>query len=101
MEMQTATDTGKARAPRGRKDRDKQEAVIEAAVVHEKILYLENLCRASISAADEFNDSIKAVAEKSGLMASVVRKYVVARVSDKVEDKRRESEQLSLLFTEE
>ncbi len=84
--------------PRGRKDANKQEAVIEIGVVRDNLTYLEGLYRATLSAGVEFNDGVKKIAEKSGLMASVVSKYVKARVKDKAEDRKREAEQLSLLF---
>ena len=101
MDMNTENlgSNGKTRV-RGRKDADKQEAVIEVAVVRERLPHLENLYRACLSAGTEFNDGVKAVAEKSGLLASVVSKYVKAKVKSKTEDRKREAEQLSLLFDE-
>lgn len=82
----------------GRKDSDGQEAVIKLDKVKEKIDHLIKLHKTAADASDALNDGIKAVAEKSGLLASVVRKYVVAKAGDKFEEKAREVEQLSLLF---
>lgn len=100
--MQTATDTklNGEKGPRGRKNRDKQEAVIETAKLKDKLSYLVKLKKASDSASTEFNDAIKATAEKSGLLASVVRKVVVAASGEDYEAKQREAEQLSLAFEE-
>lgn len=82
----------------GRKDSQGQEAVIKLDQVKDKIDYLVGLYKTSSDASASLNDGIKAIAEKSGLLASVVRKYVVAKAGDKFEEKAREVEQLSLLF---
>jgi hypothetical protein len=58
------------------------------------------LCADSANAALNFSEAIKAHAEKSGLLASVVRKFVIARAGEKFGEKKRECEQLSLLFEE-
>lgn len=82
----------------GRKDSQGQEAVIKLDQVKDKVDYLVGLYKTATSASSDLNDGIKAIAEKSGLLASVVRKYVVAKAGDKFEEKAREVEQLSLLF---
>lgn len=82
----------------GRKDSQGQEAVIKLDQVKDKVDYLVGLYKTATSASADLNDGIKAIAEKSGLLASVVRKYVVAKAGDKFEEKAREVEQLSLLF---
>lgn len=89
-----------AKPPRGRKGKDKQDAVIETGKLKEKLTYLVKLKKANDSAAVEFADAIKATAEKSGLLASVVRKVVVAAAGEDYEAKQREAEQLSLAFEE-
>ncbi len=82
----------------GRKDSDNQEAVIKLSEVKDRIDYLVGLHNAAKDAGAELNDGIKAIAEKSGLLASVVRKYVVAKAGDKYEEEERKVQQLSLIF---
>lgn len=85
--------------PRGRKDRNSgQEQIIEVGVVRDKLTELSRLYIAQVGATDAYSDAIKATAEQSGLLANVVSKYVKAMVSDKAEAKKREAEQLCLLF---
>jgi hypothetical protein len=43
---------------------------------------------------------VKRVAEKSGLLASVVRSVVSASANDKFEDKKKNAQQLALAFEE-
>jgi len=100
--METATEpkTNAKKGARGRKNPDKQEAVIETAKLKDKLSYLVKLKKAADSAAVELNDAIKATAERSGLLASVVRKVVVACAGEDYEAKHREVTQLSLAFEE-
>ena len=85
---------------KGRKDNKGQEMVIQVSELADAIDELEQLKLKHAAAAEAFNDAVKAVAERSGLMASVVRKVVDARTKDKVEDRRREAAQLNLAFEE-
>ncbi|MGH9960730.1 MAG: hypothetical protein ACREBC_27015 [Pyrinomonadaceae bacterium] len=48
--------------------------------------------------AAKCSDAIKAVAEESGLLANVLRKFVKARAGDKFKEAKRTVEQLSLVF---
>lgn len=86
--------------PRGRKNRDLQEAVVTTAPLRKREAELVRLHQLSIEASDALSDAIKKVAEDSGLLASVVRKYVTARAKENVPEKKREAEQLSLVFGE-
>lgn len=98
--MEAATGTTGRNRPKGRKDADKQEAVIKTGPIKEKIDDLVALYIKMGRAADTFNDAVKATAEKSGLLASVVRKFVVARAGEKFEEEKRKCEQLQLVFDE-
>lgn len=89
---------GHGRSGLGRKGRDNQEIVIKLDAVREKVQTLIDLYKLTQETAADLNDGIKAVAESSGLLASVVRKFVVARAGDKFKEKAREVEQLSLIF---
>lgn len=99
MDMRTEGLDKGAKA-KGRKGADKQEAVIEVAKLRGKLPELVKLKKANDEAAANLNDAIKAAAEKSGLLASVVRKVVVASAGEKFEEKKREAEQLALAFEE-
>lgn len=97
---ETTKGNGKGAGTRGRKNRDNQEAVIEIAALRKMLPQLITLKNNADSAASDLNDAIKAAAEKSGLLASVVRKVVVASAGENFEEKKREVEQLSLAFEE-
>lgn len=89
---------GEEKDVEGRKGRDKQEAVIEVAELKKRMPQLVKLKKTSDEASEDLNDAIKKAAEESGLLASVVRKAVVAQAGENFEEKRREVEQLSLAF---
>jgi len=98
--MQTQTDAGtpKSKQPRARKNRDKQEAVADADVLKKRIGELVHLYKEHQEADQVLNDAIKAAAEASGILASVVRKFVVARAGENFQEKAREVEQLQFVF---
>lgn len=85
---------------RGRKDKLGQETIVDLKPVKERLEYLKDLYKKSKSSSTEFSDAVKATAEKSGLIASQVRKFVIAKASDKAQEVKREAEQLALLFDE-
>jgi len=89
-----------AKQARGRIDSDGQEAIIKLDPVRAKIDELQHLYFESREAAEAFSDAIKAVAEEAGLNAKALRTFVKASVDDKLEEKQRECEQLTLLFEE-
>lgn len=96
--METATEPStKTRTPRGRKDRG-QEAAIKLDPIKESVEELVQLHRKAAEAGDAYSDGVKKVAEKSGLLASVVRKFVSARAGEKFKDEKTKAEQLNLLF---
>lgn len=84
---------------RGRKDRG-QEAVIKMEQAAVKIDDLIELKKRYDSAATDLNDAVKAAAEKSGLLATVVRSFVNARAGDNYEDAKTKAQQLALMFEE-
>jgi len=91
--------TGKTTAL-GRKDGTGQDAVVTMDPVKERVEELIELYVKSGDAAAKFNEAIKTTAEKSGLLASTVRKFVVARAGEKFDEVKREVEQLALVFDE-
>lgn len=84
----------------GRKDADKQEKVIELKIVRDRIDDLVDLHNAAAAAGTRFGDAIKATAEKSGLLASTVRKFVTARAGEDFAEAARRVQQLALVFGE-
>ena len=96
----TEAAVGKGKGKTGRQGRDKQEAVLQPSVVAEKIDHLEKLYVKSQEAAKDLSDAIKATAEKSGFLASNIKKLVAARVGDRFSDKKRDAEQQLELFNE-
>ncbi len=84
----------------GRKDASKQPAVKQPKLVAEKLDYLVSLHQAAKTAAEERDEAITAIAEKSGYLASAVRKLVTAQAGEKFEEKHREVEQQGELFDE-
>ncbi len=88
------------RGARGRQDRSGQEKVIDKTKLTEKLDHLVRLHTSAKEAQKDLSDAIKAVAEKSGLLASVVRKIVVAKAGESFEEKKKEAEQLALMFDE-
>lgn len=88
------------KTPKGRKDADKQEAVLQPKVVAERLEKLVGLARGVDDAKEDLNISIKRCAEDSGFLASVIRRRVMAAKGENFETKKREVEQLELLFSE-
>lgn len=96
MEMQTT----ELRRPRGRKDRDGQEAIVVLDALKDNIGHLVELLHLSEGAAKDYSDGIKANAEKAGIQASVLSKFVKAKAGEKFEEKERDCRQLVMLFDE-
>ena len=74
-----------------------QEQVVRVPKA-DKISHLIKLHKAFEEAKVEFSDGCKAVAEKAGMDASVVRRYVIARAGEKYAAARAKSQQLQMLF---
>ena len=85
---------------RGRKDATKQEKPIKTAVVKERLPELKRLKAAAKEAGAAYSDAIKKAAEDSGLNSSAVRRFVDAAAGDSIVERKRDAEQLSLLFDE-
>ncbi len=85
---------------RGRRDKDGTEATIKLQPLRVSLKHLMSLKVSADAAREQYNAGVKAVAEKTGLMSSVVSKLVKARSGDKFDDERRKAEQTALLFDE-
>jgi hypothetical protein len=99
----TATVGGNGKAPhvRGRKAKDKQEAVIKLTELSPAIVgtLVADLKHAQ-EAGKVFGDGIVANAKRAGIEASVLRRFITARAGEDFEEKKRDAQQLSLLFEE-
>ena len=62
--------------------------------------HLSELHSVMKSAQTDFNESVKAVAETSGLDAPTVRSFIVAKCGDKFDEKKEKVMQLALVFDE-
>lgn len=102
MDARTATDDAINRASgkvKGRKDAG-QEAIIKSKEVENRIADLVDLHIKSVALKEKLNDAIKAVAEKAGLHASTVAKFVHARAGERFDETNTKIQQLALLFDE-
>jgi len=92
---------GKDKNAAGRKD-DGQEAVPDPKALKDALPGIVKLLKAKDEATDALNSKVKAVAKKTGFLASVVRK--IAKASDAeeetFEEQKRITEQMSLAFEE-
>jgi len=107
MQTDTTTDTSKRRPrgngeskARGRQDRAGQEKVIRMQELTERLPHLVSLHNTAKDAAEDFSSAVKSIAEKSGLLSSVVRRIVTAKAGDNFDEKKKEAQQLSLAFDE-
>jgi len=96
----TQAQDGETRKARGRKDAEGQEQVIRLETITTRIDELVRLHIAAAEAAEDYNEAVKKAAEDSGLLASVVSKFVKARAGERYDTEKQKCEQLSLLFDE-
>lgn len=89
-----------ARAPKGRKDAEGQEAVTRPQVVSERIDELVNNRRNTHSAQEIESEAIKKCAVDSGYNASAIRTLVAARYGDSFPERKRAVDQQYELFSE-
>src|SRR5262245_11296374 len=82
----------------GRKDGDGQEAVMKAKPVKDKIAHLVKLYQAHEESGTDLSEAIKAVAEKAGVNAKALRKFVSARAGEDYEEAHRNVLQMQFLF---
>jgi predicted HicB family RNase H-like nuclease len=73
---------------------------INLTLIGANLEHLDGLCRAKRAAADEFRDACKAIGQEARVEASVLAKFVNARVAETSDKASHDADQLSLLFTE-
>lgn len=96
MDMSEGTETGKS--ARGRKDSQGTEAVIKPKVLEAAVEDLIVLIKAEEEAKAKLTDAVKAIAEKSGYLASTVMKYAKAKAGEDFEGVKDKVTQLALAF---
>jgi hypothetical protein len=73
---------------------------MEITAIERSMEHLEGLYRAKKTAADEFSDACKSVAEDSGVDRGVLAAFITARAGEKFDERKAKAEQLNLLFGE-
>lgn len=101
MQTETALEMPKgSRGRRGRKDSSGQEQVFDKDALLDNVDELVRLCHAAQEAATDFGEAVKATAEKAGVNAATVRKFIVAKAGEKYEETKQKALQLALVFEE-
>lgn len=90
----------KTKSVKGRKDNDGTEAVIKLKPLRDQLSDLLTLKAAADDATGELNDAVKVVAERTGLLSSVIKKLVKAKAGNDFAEAHRKVEQAALVFEE-
>ena len=77
-----------------------QNDAIDLTLIGGKLETLDGLCRAKRAAADDFKEACKAVGQEARVEASVLAKFITARVAETSDKAAKSADQLSLLFAE-
>ncbi len=77
-----------------------REKILSLDPVRTSLGELEALARAKDDAVELFGAQVDAVAVKAGLEPAVLKRYVQARVKDKIQKLAQQAAQLQLLFDE-
>jgi len=89
-----------SRTAPGRRTNDGQEKTPDPGAVEPRMSKLLKLYAESENAKEALSDAIKKAAESTGFNAAALKKFVKARAGDEDEfaDRKRDAEQLVLLF---
>lgn len=74
--------------------------IMNIGVVKDSLEHLKQSAREAKASAEIFKDDINSVSEKANVSPAVLRAFVNASISDKYHDKRKQADQLCLLFEE-
>ena len=100
--MLTSVDGGVVNPDRDLAGVTDKDVEMERRVIHfldkAALHNLEVLARIAKDRSFDFSEAIKAIAKKAKIEAPALRKVILARVSDKLEEKKEEAHQASLLF---
>lgn len=83
---------------RGRKEKDGTEETIKVQPIKDACSEMMKLYKKLETARGNFNDGIKAVAERSGVNSSTLKKLVKASADGNFVDVRRKVDQQSIVF---
>jgi hypothetical protein len=100
-EQQPALDViegGNRRRAKGRVSAEKQEQVCDSEAVKARLGELERAWTRSQEATADLGAVIKAVAEKAGYNAGPLRRFLNARMKDKLLDVERDNDQFTQLM---
>ncbi len=75
-----------------------EQEVINLSLIGGKLEYLDGLCRAKKLASDEFKEACKAIGQESRCEASVIAKFISARIAETSDKQAKIAEQTSFLF---
>ena len=105
MDMQRADAAANRAGPKrgrgrgkGRQDRSGQETVKDITKLNEDMAKLLKLRSALSDASTDYSEAVKKTAERSGFLASVVRRLADAKHGDKFDDVKRMVDQLGEAF---
>ena len=73
---------------------------IDLTLIGSKLEYLDGLCRTKRAAATDFKEACKAIGQEARVEASVLSKFITARVAETSDKAAKHADQLSLLFSE-
>jgi hypothetical protein len=77
-----------------------QNEVVNVSLIGGKLEMLDGLCIAKKKAADEFKEACKAIGREARVEASVLAKFISARIAETSDKASKDAAQLSLLFEE-
>ena len=73
---------------------------IDLRIIGSKLEYLDGLCCAKRNAATEFKEACKAIGQEARVEASVLSKFITARIAETSDRAAKDAAQLSMLFDE-
>lgn len=99
VEESTTPRRGRGRGKaKGRQDRTGQETVKDITKLNEDMAKLVKLRATLAEASTDYSEAVKKAAERSGFLASVVRRLADAKAGDKFDDIKRTVDQMSEAF---
>ena len=73
---------------------------IDLTLIGSKLEHLDGLCRTKRAAATDFKEACKVIGQEACVEASVLAKFVTARVAETSDKASKDASQLSMLFDE-
>ena len=73
---------------------------IDLTLIGSKLEYLDGLCRTKRAAATDFKEACKVIGQEARVEASVLSKFITARIAETSDKAAKDASQLSMLFDE-